>query len=239
MQGQPEVLSNDAAVSAVLSTPPFFVSRVVELISVGGPVVYILFALSFIVFTITFAKLLQFQLAGVFRSRTARQAASAFRRGRIRRAIKLAEFSDSIRCKVVSKAIRGRLSLPDDASTREEVLRDAASRIDSLTSHLRILELIAALAPLLGLFGTVLGMIDAFQQLENTGSQVDPAVLSGGIWLALLTTAAGLAVAMPAVAINGFFERCIERLAHDLDDLTAQIYVKDFELLEARDDAAA
>jgi biopolymer transport protein ExbB len=52
---------------------------------------------------------------------------------------------------------------------------------------------------LLGLFGTVLGMVEAFRQLELAGSQVDPAVLSGGIWQALLTTAVGLAVAIPAV----------------------------------------
>ena len=114
-------------------------------------------------------------------------------------------------------------------TAREEVLREATDRLEQLSSHLRILELIASLAPLLGLFGTVLGMIDAFQQLENSGNQVDPSILSGGIWLALLTTAVGLAVAMPTVAINSFFERRLERLTHDLDNQIAQIFVDDFD----------
>lgn len=50
-------------------------------------------------------------------------------------------------------------------------------------------------------------MIDAFRELESAGSQVDPSVLSGGIWVALLATAAGLSVAIPAVAAHTFLER--------------------------------
>ena len=89
---------------------------------------------------------------------------------------------------------------------------------------MKVLEVIGGLAPLLGLFGTVLGMIEAFQQLEAAGSQVDPAILSGGIWLALLTTAAGLAVAMPAVIIYVFFDRYLEQLAHDLEILVGKCF---------------
>ena len=91
--------------------------------------------------------------------------------------------------------------------------------------YLRVLELIGTLAPLLGLLGTVLGMIEAFQSMESAGEQVDPSVLSGGIWLALLTTAVGLAVAIPTVAILNFFERRLEVLSHDLDDLIAKIFL--------------
>ena len=65
---------------------------------------------------------------------------------------------------------------------------------------------IKSLAPLLGLFGTVLGMIEAFQAMQAAGSSVDPSTLAGGIWAALLTTAAGLAVAMPTSLILTWFE---------------------------------
>lgn len=61
-------------------------------------------------------------------------------------------------------------------------------------------------APLLGLFGTVLGMISAFQALQEAGSQVDPSILAGGIWVALLTTAVGLAVAMPTSVVLSWLE---------------------------------
>ena len=64
----------------------------------------------------------------------------------------------------------------------------------------------AQIAPLLGLFGTVLGMIDAFRALQSAGTAVDPTVLAGGIWVALLTTAAGLAVAMPTSLLLTWLE---------------------------------
>ena len=59
------------------------------------------------------------------------------------------------------------------------------------------LEIIAQVGPLIGLLGTVIGMIDSFNELELGGSLVDPAILAGGIWTALLTTAMGLIVAIP------------------------------------------
>lgn len=211
-------------------TPTSTIDKLLEMMNAGGPVVYLLIALSIIVLCITFVKLLQFQMAGVFRNRIAKQAVEQFRNGQAKAALSLAGRCDSIRCQVVAKSIRGQLypHAPKE-NTREEVLRDATDRLEHLGSHLRILELIASLAPLLGLFGTVLGMIGAFQQLENAGNQVDPSILSGGIWLALLTTAVGLGVAMPTVALNSFFERRLERLTHDLDNLIAQIFIDDFD----------
>ena len=110
---------------------------------------------------------------------------------------------------------------------REEVYRYAAGALEALRGWLRPLEVIAALAPLLGLFGTVLGMIAAFRQLEAAGNQVNPAVLSGGIWEALLTTAVGLAVAMPVVALLNWLERRVERLAHEIDDAVTRLFTVD------------
>ena len=75
---------------------------------------------------------------------------------------------------------------------------------------MRVLELTTQIAPLLGLFGTVLGMISAFQALQNAGAEADPAVLAGGIWVALMTTAVGLAIAIPAAFITAWFEGMIE-----------------------------
>lgn len=75
-----------------------------------------------------------------------------------------------------------------------------------LSKHLHVLELVGRLAPMVGLFGTVLGMVAAFQKVAEVKGQVDPSVLAGGIWEALLTTAAGLAVALPALILHHFFE---------------------------------
>jgi biopolymer transport protein ExbB len=74
---------------------------------------------------------------------------------------------------------------------------EAEERMARVEKGFRLLDSIAQIAPLLGLFGTVLGMIAAFQALQDAGQSVDPAALAGGIWVALLTTAGGLAIAMP------------------------------------------
>ena len=113
-------------------------------------------------------------------------------------------------------AIRGSLRRDlSEAMVREEVARLAGDRLEGLRAYLRPLEVIAGVAPLLGLFGTVLGMISAFQQLEQAGSQVNPAVLSGGIWEALLTTAVGLAVAILASGVIA----CCSQPRHELSRL--------------------
>jgi biopolymer transport protein ExbB len=84
---------------------------------------------------------------------------------------------------------------------------------------------ISTIAPLLGLLGTVLGMIAAFQALQTSGAQADASVLAGGIWEALLTTAAGMAVAIPAALALAWFEAVIDRVASDLEDLLARVFL--------------
>ena len=74
------------------------------------------------------------------------------------------------------------------------------------------LEIISQVSPLIGLLGTVIGMIDSFNELELGGSLVDPSILAGGIWTALLTTAMGLLVAIPALVAHYFFEKKINKL---------------------------
>ncbi len=86
---------------------------------------------------------------------------------------------------------------------------------------------IAQLSPLIGLLGTVLGMILAFSQLETAGGRPDPAVLAGGIWQALLTTAMGLAVAIPSRAVVYALDAEANRLAHDLRDAACVMEAND------------
>src|SRR3546814_3183218 len=81
-------------------------------------------------------------------------------------------------------------------------MRCGNEALEGLRGQLGALEVIGSVSPLLGLFGTVLGMIEAFRQLAEAGSQVSPAILSAGIWEALLTTAVGLAVAIPVVVLR-------------------------------------
>ena len=85
------------------------------------------------------------------------------------------------------------------------------------------LEVISQVSPLVGLLGTVIGMIDSFNELELGGSLVDPAILAGGIWTALLTTAMGLIVAIPALVSHYFLEKKINDLFDDFETLISKL----------------
>ena len=111
-----------------------------------------------------------------------------------------------------------------ESLVREEVQRLADKDIQSLRSHLRSLEVIGTLSPLLGLFGTVLGMIEAFRRMEAAGVNVDPSVLSGGIWQALLTTGVGLAVAIPTVLAFQYLDQRAERHAQRIENSVTQVF---------------
>jgi biopolymer transport protein ExbB len=89
--------------------------------------------------------------------------------------------------------------------------------LNKLGKNIRGLEVIATISPLMGLLGTVMGMVQAFNKVAEYKGQVDPSILAGGIWEALLTTAAGLAVAIPAVVMLHFFDRKIERITFLLE----------------------
>lgn len=89
--------------------------------------------------------------------------------------------------------------------------------LNKLGKNIRGLEVIATISPLMGLLGTVLGMVQAFNKVAQYKGQVDPSILAGGIWEALLTTAAGLAVAIPVVVMLHFFDRKIEKISFLLE----------------------
>lgn len=105
-------------------------------------------------------------------------------------------------------AVRAYLAAKDGgAKPLENAERSWRRDAKELEGYLPTLATIANVAPLLGLLGTVIGMIEAFTQLELSQGVPDPALLAGGIWKALLTTAFGLSVAIPASVALAYFER--------------------------------
>lgn len=87
----------------------------------------------------------------------------------------------------------------------------------SLESGLVWLATVSNVAPLLGFFGTVIGMIQAFQAIESAG-EVEATVVAGGIKVALITTAAGLAIAIPINIAHNYFVSRIDRLVLDMEE---------------------
>lgn len=170
-----------------------------RIFDLGGPVVLLLCALSVLVLAVVLYKLWQFTLAGVGRHKALQQAIDAWDIGDRAAARGHLGQSRSYLVPVVTMALDGQ----KDAARLEA---EAEARFAKLEGGFRILDTVAQLAPLLGLFGTVLGMISAFQTLQEAGAQVDPSILAGGIWVALLTTAVGLAVAMPTAVVLSWLE---------------------------------
>lgn len=154
------------------------------------------------------------------------RALELWRDGKTRTAIGEVAGRPSIRARVTYAAMATQLDPRfDDEGAREETQRVARMALARSRTGLRALELIATIAPLLGLLGTVLGMIAAFQVLQQSGSRADPTALAGGIWEALLTTAAGMTVAIPASVALSWFESVADRLQTDLEDIATRIFI--------------
>ena len=196
----------------------------------GGPVLYVLLAISILGLTVILAKLFQFSVLRLSARGVAAQAIEFWRAGRTGEALGCLEGKRNPVARVVHVALSG--CAREDVSretVKEEVTRVAGLELDSLRSGLRLLALIAYLSPLIGLLGTVLGMIRAFQALEAAGNRVDPSILSGGIWIALLTTAAGLIVAIPAAAALNWMEGVVYRSQRAMEDAVTQVFTADIE----------
>lgn len=193
-----------------------------SVMDLGGPVVMILALMSFVALTLIVMKCWQFYALSVGHSVNLNDILSTWEKGRDRNASRRAEELPGLTAMLLARAMRAVSDGIDEKTVREDVQRLAARHLTSLKSYLRPLDLIAQTAPLLGLFGTVLGMIEAFRELQAAGTQVDPGLLAGGIWVALLTTACGLGVAMPvAMAISWFESRIAQEHASMEDALTS------------------
>lgn len=198
--------------------------QIIGFLQVGGPVVWILMGFSVVALTIVLMKLWQFASIRAESRNTVDIALIAWRNNNAVEALELLDEKRPVDF-LVGFSIRSlQAANMDVALIREEVERLAMNKLNQLRSYLRPLEIIASLSPLLGLLGTVLGMITAFQQMEGAGNQVDPSVLSGGIWQALLTTAVGLAVAIPVVTMHSWLERKVERISNLINDAVTQVF---------------
>ncbi len=100
----------------------------------------------------------------------------------------------------------------------KEAIENAGNQeISKLEKGLTILATVAGIAPLLGFLGTVTGMIQAFMKIEDLAGAANPSDLAGGIWEALITTAFGLIVGIPALAFYNYFLSAIKRLVGEIE----------------------
>lgn len=96
-------------------------------------------------------------------------------------------------------------------------------QVHLMEKQMSTLATIAGVAPLVGFMGTVTGMISAFMEIEKLGGNVNATVLAGGIWEALMTTAAGLAVGIPAYIFYNYFTARIHHEAFEIESNSTEL----------------
>jgi len=194
-----------------------------ELLSQGGPVMYIVGLLSVVALAIIIRK--GFEFTRLRLREPAWLTARADELERIDRADATAAAHPAGRILAVSLGVATDPGV-DPGAAQAEVEQAGNAEVRRMERWLRPLAVIAQLAPLLGLLGTVLGMIAAFMALENAGPRVDPVVLSGGIWEALLTTAFGLIVAIPSMAAFYGFEAEVDRIRTLMTEVATRVLAR-------------
>ena len=197
----------------------------IELIFVkGGWVMYPIVMLSIYVLGINIFKAYQFVTGGVFNTQFIDRVMTHIKRGELTDASNILSREHGPIARIMRVSVINVMNREMTMKSREaEISRVGSAELRYLESHMRGLEMSSAVGPLLGLLGTVIGMIAAFSKLAESGSRVDPSQLAGGIWEALICTVGGLIVAVPAMASYYLIDSFIERVRATMRDVTIQI----------------
>jgi len=187
-----------------------------DILSQFGPATLAVFGtlaiLSFAAVSVAFFKVFQFSRLGVGRRKEAEHILDAWLSGRVDEAAQMASARKSVLSRILQAVFTGQQARPGDAEYAEELGRQTAIiELAAMGERMRVLDMVVQAAPMLGLLGTVIGMIDAFSILSLAEGAADPTELANGIWTALTTTAVGLAIAIAAFFVSSWFEARIDR----------------------------
>lgn len=188
----------------------------------GGVVLWIIILLSVIGLAIVIERYLYFKRIRTDEEKLFLRVKSAISKGHFDEAMAICDASPSPFSSLLKTGIEHRERSPYE---RKEVLKDAAAQeVPRLEKNIGALGTIAHISPLLGLLGTVTGNIRAFGVLGRFGSVGDPSILAKGISEALITTAAGLIVAIPATifynALTSRVNGLIVRMENQVNEMT-------------------
>ncbi len=175
-----------------------------QLLLAGGAGIWVIGALSVLALAVTFERLHRFRPSAVVPPGLVDRVLPAWQVGRFDEVDRLLAQQDS----VLGQALRFLAAhrtrwTPDTLAVRTGEVASRALRAQQQRAY--PLAVVATVAPIVGLLGTVVGMIEAFHVIAFTGGLGDASLLAGGISKALVNTAAGLAVALPSLALHHFF----------------------------------
>ena len=200
------------------------IAHVQDALSVGGPALWVIFGISIVLVTVGLWKFWHLIELGAWNRKQADETLRLWLEEKVE---PIDTSLQNIRAKVLGQTI---LAISEknysDEMVREECMRLANKELYEARRGLRIIDLIVTIAPLVGLLGTVLGMIEAFQALQDSGAQADPSALAGGIWEALLTTAAGMGIAIPASILLSWYDSVVSNIQADIENLATQAILR-------------
>lgn len=192
-----------------------------ELLRKGGPIMWPLGLCSVVALAYTVERFINLRTGKVVPVGIVRSVEEAMESGRAADTLKLCESDPSPAARIFTAGLRHRaVSSESMEHAMEEVGRREVSR---LRDNILPLNVIANIAPLLGLLGTVFGMILAFKEVAAGGGPGKPEALAQGIYQALITTAVGLSIAIPTLALYYYFNGRIVRILRRIDDVASRI----------------
>jgi biopolymer transport protein ExbB len=194
-----------------------------EIVKSGGPVMVPLFASSFLMMVFVFERAISLRRGRVVPRPFVKRFLHQVGEGKLDRdgAIELCHENGSPIAGVFAAAARkwGRPSVE-----LEQTIIDASDRVaGSLRRYLRIFNAVSTISPLMGLLGTVLGMIQVFNEISVADAMGRTEMLAGGISEAMITTAAGLLIAIPALCFYVLFTSKVDRLLIEIDDRAQEL----------------
>lgn len=208
-----------------------------EFLSKGGVLVIPILLCSVLALAIFLERVIRF---GRMRSRgagLAEKAVDLLHQGKDEAARKMVIESNSPMGRVLARAMAVK---DQDRETLETVIAHSTDEeVRTLSKYLQALATIGNIAPLLGLLGTVVGMIKAFMIIQQMGGKVNAAVLAGGIWEAMLTTALGLAVALPTMVAHSYLLARVDKYEARLQDGSVTFLAAIFKKSQRQADRAA
>lgn len=189
----------------------------------GGPVVWPILLIAVVALVIVVVKALVLQRVHGNTDRLMGEVNERAAAGDWAACDQLVAREESRRNPVVTVLRAGLEARGDDRETLESSLQEAILReLPGITKGIAMLAVLGAVAPLLGLLGTVTGMIDTFRVITLFGTG-DPRLMSGGISEALITTELGLAVAIPIMLLHTWLSRRVEHLIGDMEEKAVRL----------------
>jgi biopolymer transport protein ExbB len=190
-------------------------------LKLGGPMIWLILGASATALVVFFQRILHYHRAQINSMEFLNGVRNVLKRENVVEALSICDATPGPVARLVKVAILNRER--GQEGVREALEEAGLIEVPPLEDKLNLIATIAQITPLMGLLGTVLGFIKIFSELQASGTLATMQVLSGGIWEALICTAAGLAVAIPCYAAYNYLVSRVNAIVLDMEKAASEI----------------